>query len=389
MSKKRDEAPNIARRTVANPTVLDEDEYEATLGKIIKRDFFPNLLKDEQDESSSGIAAPKRQGKFNSSWDDTPSQTPMQTPSLHSGPNKEVQKKAMENMSLNEFLATHTSEDNASFVQIKAEDAAKRKEKLAWLYDSETKAIEFKQKMLENNPEMKGEMLTWDFKAKNKLLWPPDAIEPTLNELPKDPVVMYKNTRFEDGFAVPAPKPRKPELDDQGNEKVNGFSMVYTPNIEPGAEATPFMTWGSIDGTPMILDEKPSFKLPERSREDQFVEKINKKLAKKRKLKARKLTDLESAIRASPLLSNTPFGRQLSSQRRTRSIHDLTPAARSLLRRTNAGSVSSSLFRSAYTPTPSHRTPSRTPRHPGKRRVKSKKRKDPNRTPAAITDGLL
>merc|ERR1719499_531841 len=263
MSKKRDEAPNIARRTVANPTILDEDEYEETLGKIIKRDFFPNLLKDEQDESSSGIAAPKRQGKFNSSWDDTPSQTPMQTPSLHSGPSKEVQKKAMENMSLNEFLATHTSEDNASFVQIKAEDAAKRKEKLAWLYDSETKAIEFKQKMLENNPEMKGEMLTWDFKAKNKLLWPPDAIAPSLNELPKDPVVMYKNTRFEDGFAVPAPKPKLPELDERGNEKVQGFSMVYTPNIDPAESgATPFTTWGSIDGTPMILDETPSFKLP-------------------------------------------------------------------------------------------------------------------------------
>ena len=57
--------------------------------------------------------------------------------------------------------------------------------------------------------------------------------------------------------------------------------MVYNPTKEPGEEATPFMTWGSIDGTPMILDEKPSFKLPERSREDQFVEKINKKLAKK------------------------------------------------------------------------------------------------------------
>ncbi|XP_068226399.1 splicing factor ESS-2 homolog isoform X4 [Palaemon carinicauda] len=36
--------------------------------------------------------------------------------------------------------------------------------------------------------------------------------------------------------------------------KSNGYSFVSAPSPVPGVDASPFMTWGEVDGTPIQLD---------------------------------------------------------------------------------------------------------------------------------------
>eukprot|EP01104_Vermistella_antarctica_P008362 TRINITY_DN2087_c0_g1_i1.p1 TRINITY_DN2087_c0_g1~~TRINITY_DN2087_c0_g1_i1.p1 ORF type:complete len:617 (+),score=151.94 TRINITY_DN2087_c0_g1_i1:22-1851(+) len=136
----------------------------------------------------------------------------------------------------------------------------------------------------------------WPYRAKNALMYIPDGIRLTVEEeealasgLPKE--VSHNNTRFDDEvFKKPEVKKKAPPMNHEetyayivrrererqrGNTKinleelmgvadplveaprVNGYGFVSTPSPCPDVDdgGDPFMTWGDIDGTPMMVGD--------------------------------------------------------------------------------------------------------------------------------------
>lgn len=46
--------------------------------------------------------------------------------------------------------------------------------------------------------------------------------------------------------------------------QVNGYKFMRTPSPAPGVDFSPFMTWGEIEGTPVMLDGSQTPSLSER-----------------------------------------------------------------------------------------------------------------------------
>ncbi|XP_029024046.1 splicing factor ESS-2 homolog [Betta splendens] len=393
--------------------VLDEEDYIESLEKIIQRDFFPDVTKmqaqkDYLEAEESGDLERMREISIrygSSLTKSTPrSSAPYVTPasfetpvggsaspsSTHGGKGLEKEHKddddneEKELPCLDRFLAKNTSEDNASFEQIM--DLAKDKEKLkhAWLYEAET---EFKQRHEENlalpSAEkaalqcVKAGLETWEYKAKNALMYYPEGVQDDDAVFKKPREVVHKNTRFVgDPFSKALNKsqiqqaaalnaqfkqgkvgPDGKELIPHESPTVNGYGYERTPSPAPGVSESPLMTWGEIESTPFRLDGSdtpyvernhgPSFKIPEPGRRERLGLKMANEAAAKNRAKKqealRKVTE--------NLASLTPKG--LSPA--------LTPALQRLVNRTSSKYTDKAL-RASYTPSPSHRiTGSKSP----------------------------
>ncbi|XP_037548621.1 splicing factor ESS-2 homolog [Nematolebias whitei] len=392
--------------------ILDEEEYIESLEKIIQRDFFPDVTKlqaqkDYLEAEESGDLERMRQIsiRYGSSLTKSTPQTSapyvtpasFETPVGHSGSpsstyhskssdveNKDNDTEEKKLPSLDRFLAKNTSEDNASFEQIM--DLAEDKEKLrhAWLYEAEA---EFKQRHEENlalpSAEkaalecVKAGLETWEYKAKNALMYYPEGVKDDDAVFVKPREVIHKNTRFVgDPFSKALNKsqiqqaaalnaqfkqgkvgPDGKELIPHESPKVNGYGYERTPSPAPGVSESPLMTWGEIESTPFRLDGSdtpyvernhgPSFKIPEPGRRERLGLKMANEAAAKNRAKKqealRKVTE--------NLASLTPKG--LSPA--------LTPALQRLVNRTSSKYTDKAL-RASYTPSPSHRvTPCKTP----------------------------
>lgn len=470
-----------ARKRIREVEVLDEDSYVEAIEAIVERDFFPDLprLQDRLEwleairtadpeliraaqarimarragrKGSSGAGTPSRGGSTPSTTAGTPRlgrgtpipagmssfQSPfsvagseMGTPAMSFAQREEAAeaqreqdaaKRARSNMSLDEFLLRHTSEDNASFNALKEKENKKRREKVKHLYllegpgssgstdvasgalsgagsgdsmstalavagGADRKALAVAGSGEEKDIDRKidgygstGQALStlkhWPFKAKNELMYDSstrDDVPLTQAELaeramgpPKE--VKHRNTRFqrsqiaaqeqaergvEDKVAilystVPGETPQRSfdpygergskkhyDLEDlrrtpagagagagagrgagagdgagdgAGVESVNvdGQKAVYdyvgTPSFTPGVgpDASPFMTWGDIDGTPLRLEAEdtpvgiggaadgPHFQIPTAGARDETA--MNMSRAAARSLKQRKQT---------------------------------------------------------------------------------------------------
>lgn len=387
--------------------VLDEEEYIESLEKIIQRDFFPDVTKlqaqkDYLDAEENGDLERMREISIrygSSLTKSTPRSTaPYVTPasfetpvgrsgspsSTHGakgidGENKYDEKEEKELPCLDRFLAKNTSEDNASFEQIM--DLAKDKEKLkhAWLYEAEA---EFKQRHEEQLalPSVKKAALecvkagleTWEYKAKNALMYYPEGVKDDDAIFKKPREVVHKNTRFVgDPFSKALNKsqiqqaaalnaqfkqgkvgPDGKELIPHESPTVNGYGFERTPSPAPGVAESPLMTWGEIESTPFRLDGSetpyvernhgPSFKIPEPGRRERLgIKMANEAAAKNRAKKQEALRKVTEN-----LASLTPKG--LSPA--------LTPALQRLVNRTSSKYTDKAL-RASYTPSPSHRVP--------------------------------
>ncbi|XP_077594236.1 splicing factor ESS-2 homolog [Stigmatopora nigra] len=419
--------------------VLNEEDYIESLEKIIQRDFFPDVTKlqaqkDYLDAEESGDLERMREisiryGKFKT----TPrSSAPYVTPASFETPLGRAGSPSISNRggdadsvagdkseekelpSLDRFLAKNTSEDNSSFEQIM--DLAEDKEKMkhAWLYEAEA---EFRERHQANLalPDaekaalqcVKAGLETWEYKAKNALMYYPEGVKDDEAIFKKPREVLHKNTRFiGDPFSKALNKsqiqqaaalnaqfkqgkvgPDGKELIPHDSPTVNGYGFERTPSPAPGVAESPLMTWGEIEGTPFRLDGSdtpyaernhgPSFKIPEPGRRERLGLKMANEAAAKNRAKKqealRKVTE--------NLASLTPKG--LSPA--------LTPALQRLVNRTSSKYTDKAL-RASYTPSPSHRaggckspfgsaagTPSGTPTP------------DKAKTPdvASLTDNLL
>ncbi|GJJ09518.1 hypothetical protein Clacol_003741 [Clathrus columnatus] len=156
------------QRSLNGQQILEEDEYTAAMSEIIARDFFPSLvhldatnsyldaLQSQDPERITNsvrhlqdLATPHPGPSTSSRAAPTPSRTPFglagETP-MHTASNltnllaNKRRPYDNSNMSLDEFQAKYTSEDNASFSEILNEENKQRKEKWSWAWEAQKRA---------------------------------------------------------------------------------------------------------------------------------------------------------------------------------------------------------------------------------------------------------
>ncbi|KAJ2451082.1 hypothetical protein EV183_003854 [Coemansia sp. RSA 2336] len=180
------------QRKRPNVAVLEEDEYRATIDQIIERDFFPDIrkLQAEKNELVDATAEPE----------ELPASTSKQ--------------------SLNEFLSTHTSEDNASFSKLLATENKKRQAKRIGLQNQLT-------------------MGKTPGHARNALMFMPDGI--TRQPVASDKQIVYQNTRFAELLDADDLDSVISETTTAGyrTPEINGYKMVDSPRGFSIAPRTP------------------------------------------------------------------------------------------------------------------------------------------------------
>jgi len=327
----------------------------------------------------------------------TPTQTPDSTPthlpmesarqddavSITSG---RTSRSGMSKMSLNAYLDKYTSEDNQSFQEFMDESDHRHRLKYAWLYEAETKHKQLVQQSLavpsiEAQADVYERPLdidTWGYRNKNYVMYCPDGVPYTKEEevelARKKQEILLKNTRFEkvpfkETSATPAPQVApaagkvnlfKPapgmigfdgKVIDTTTPKVNGFSLVRTPSPTPGAEESPFMTWGEIEGTPFRLDggdtpissdnNKP-FKIRETSKRERLGIELAEKVSQRYRDKKQKAIEVARFNLTSPSPHSQSILERLSS---------MSPAARKLASSTLGSKLAADrALHSSYTP---------------------------------------
>ncbi|KAF9015234.1 nuclear protein DGCR14 [Cyathus striatus] len=165
-------------RSLNRQVVLDEDEYTAALSRIIARDFFPSLthldatneyLDALQSRNPQLVAASvRRLEQINTTPTASSSrslyQTPVQTPygfDLSDTPFRRSDGEAIPkrvkcdiDMSLDQFQARYTSEDNSSFTHILDDENRTRKEKWGWAWEAQKRVEQQRSKMVESRDKM-------------------------------------------------------------------------------------------------------------------------------------------------------------------------------------------------------------------------------------------
>ncbi|XP_071485470.1 splicing factor ESS-2 homolog [Diadema antillarum] len=432
--------------------VLDEEDFVSDLEKIIQRDFFPDLKKLKAQKEymeamekndlvkmrelaikyastdrtsrpgTSGITPLQERDQTPSTFETPipgqfPGNTPRSTTADYKNEDRPLEEeeedltqpgeksKSDTSLSLDKYLAKHTSEDNESFSEIMAKSAEKHRQKHAWLYEAEQNHEEQAASMLQlkSSEQLAIESRSnsvdgWRYQAKNALMYVPEGVDLSVAEKvmlkPKEREISHSNTRLTlDPFARPNTSetltfarttkgdgkvgPDGKETNPAEGPTVNGYGFVATPSPAPGVNDSPMMTWGEIEGTPFRLDggdtpvsvvRGPQFKMPGVPRKERLglslVDKVTKKNRAKKEEALKRVT--QNLVSPSP----KRFGSVNSMER----IRTLSSAAQKLVQR-SVGHADKAL-RASYTPSPSRSMGSRTPSVGG----------TPNRTPG-LTPG--
>jgi len=359
---------SVKHKGIGKQTVLPEAEYVSVLTHIIRRDFFPDLHSTLEQEPDI-VTRRKRQKtshkrKRGHTWEgDSSEEDESEDYSSEEEAVDRSKLAPLKKLSLNVFQQKFTSEDNASFAEILANDARTKAEKTSWIYEQQclhdmNKAI----MAASDGEEKKGLLSFWDYKVKNHLMYYPEgeqhAINQVLQELQrkhsKTPITVHDNTRLPHQMKLAVPEDKAPFAlhklkaisNAGGTPMVKGHKFVYTPMVLDGS-ASPITTWGTLLGTPMVDSKgnQTSFKIHQVPYRDRLVRRLNKKNAEriqKEKLGRRERTPATILQEMSTPSTTTPFAKpSLSSaaarlsrrrnRKRKRSLSDLSPAARKLL----------------------------------------------------------
>ncbi len=416
--------PRYRRRKVK---VMDEDDYVEEVSAIIERDFFPELEKLEaqhqyldaserndvatmnrlrEQYSSTGPIKHQRPGQGSPDTFETPAEERRQDDvegeskkpvkpedDERRSESGEQDKDQTRNMSLDEFMAKHTSEDNESFNEIQEESRRKFVLTHSWMFkEDEQKSIEMKKERLQlpsievqnEKSEDSGVSKTpdgWTYRNQNEVFYPPEGAPLSAQEIvelaKKERGIVFENTRFKKN-------PWKSELQDSSLQEsvyskkekeagkvgvdgktvarpetpsVNGFKFLrMTPSPMPGAVAgeSPLMTWGEVESTPFRLEGcetplpmhatgGPSFTIQDVPKRDRIAHALAEKNSKfYRDKKGKAIQNARSNIR-------TPAGKRNMNER----VASMSPAAQRLATsKLGIRLGTDKALRASYTPSP-------------------------------------
>jgi len=444
--------------------VLDEDDYIGQVEKIIERDFFPELdkLKAQNEyiearDRKDYVTMSRLQEKYSGcrpatgrlqspATFETPEDLPRENDPRRPEPESDkvqassdgtetnvVSDNTEENqkMTLDKFLATHTSEDNESFIEIQEENDKKHRIKNAWMYKDEQLCLEMKAQQMalpsiEHQAMLPIKQLdvdTWTYQNINSVFHYPEGLELSEEEklelAKKQKIIKHDNTRIsktpwktekqmeqlkkeaekQEALAAGKVGIDGKELVRPETPTVNGFKLMsMAPSPKLGVEDSPLMTWGQLEGTPYRLEgcETPllqsggggqGFSMKEVSRRDRLAKELadnNSKYYRDRKSKA--IAQVKSSMKA---------GKGLAG---------MSPAAQRLASGKLGIRVGTDqMLRSSYTPSPARKvkgtptprmmsksTPSHTPvRKPGSKVTPNIGVRTKTPGPTDITDNLL
>ncbi|KAI7903055.1 nuclear protein Es2-domain-containing protein [Cokeromyces recurvatus] len=395
---------------MTTPVVLDEDTYTEAISLIIERDFFPNLAKMKAEQKywevqkNGSLAELQEAGRALHNATTLKKSQPRdsnQSVNYYFEDEPDIEKRVNLNLSLDQFQSLYTSEDNASFADLLEKANLKVKEKNKWFFDRESLRITNGEKgtlAIETNEKAP---LGWKYKTRNALMYYPEGkseswVNPNEGRgQPKS--IEYKNTHIMiNDTSLPTHKTVAPsdiankdgsltpwkqwnglsstEADDS-TPNIRGYNLVdATPTLSPSRIGTPQMTWGSIEGTPLLISNgsdtpEPQFSLPKISKREQLGMKLSEKASKayRKKTIERQQRRIQGTPRVgaglmSPAAQHllrkstqgfTPriqsgFGEALRSTYNSGSPSFKTP--RSILKRPGATPTPIALFRAGATP---------------------------------------
>lgn len=417
--------------------ILEEEEYLSILEKIVERDFYPELEKlrlrtSYLDALESNDVEKLRQVQLalEGSGSSTQCSSLEDTDAIEKADGSNILLSST-NETLDTFLAKNTSEDNASFDKIMEATREKRKLLRDWMYygnqmltleesknGNNLQSNKGKSKCITDKIPKRTEM--WPYVVKNNLMYNPAGLELTEEEREKKKLdskqIIHSNTRFQsDPFNTVAYQTsmqnaleerdrlckitKKVGVDGQlentsssnAVEKLAEYDYVDTPSPQPGVDASPLMTWGAIEGTPLHiantpshLSQGPKFKIHEIQPREQIAISLADKVGKRYREERKKALAVATSSIFSP--KNTPRNGSRTAER----LSKLTPAAQKLVRNATSSTRTDQSLRASYTPTPtniSKKNSSLTPivKAPGSSRIKT-----PGSTSgSSITDNLL
>lgn len=222
--------------------ILEEEMYQTALSEIIKRDFFPDLLKMEQEEAR-GARETEEEEKVGEE----------ETSISHSKVKEMMKKIKDDNLSLDQFQSTYTSEDNASFTDLLYQQNQRQREAYRWIWDNKNKidserVKEEKQRRMLLSSSKDSSVLTldqrpaqpdaWHFNPINTLMFHPetDYSKPNLSLSQAEKSITYCATRI-------------------SPEKLQHTSCTIKKPIEKQDEEPTVAGWSFVDDAPTPLPQ--------------------------------------------------------------------------------------------------------------------------------------
>lgn len=284
--------------------VLEEEEWIAAMEGIIERDFFPDLpdLQNKtqwleamrQGDLTKAREAQLRMSLSNAREAFSSVDAPYRGDHGHEPAAEPISRVSPPpNVSLDQFLALHTSEDNQSFSEILERTTERRRRQMAAYFKHGAKLLKDSSS---NGKELNGASQTlgwqtdtaaWKQGQKNLLMFDGStrhslALSPSERETitqGSTASINHRGTRLSRLSSSSAPSPpTNSSIDDVGgsedgissasaeaptrmiskrHNKMNArdeYDILSTPSFAPGEDASPFMVWGAVEATPLRLD---------------------------------------------------------------------------------------------------------------------------------------
>lgn len=316
------------------PVVLEEDLYIDGLSEVIKRNFFPDSSAAEGGESTAQSSGRSRHHHIDGderiiSSAATPSVGSQNIYSVDAVSSTPVAI-AQTGLSLSQYQAKYTSEDNASFLELLDKQNLLKREKYAWHYkgnkiyseNTERQEQRLQGARLEEQKKIgwiddRMNPAAWTVTPKNALMFDPDVIVPDSQPQATQTQIHLKATRFQkpgsDQSRPPSPSMstihramQGDDYDDSDDEpRVNGYTFIDEPETPyETSAANPF----PVAASTAVRDEKPNpFRIPETPARDLLLERL---LSKQRRATTPRATSTvvkrtiaTPKFKSSPLLS--------------------------------------------------------------------------------------